>query len=411
MPYTGPDDPSLPTHIKELSEAKRKKWISIFEDVMSEDGSESDAMIMANGAMSKELDVWDYEGRKTPIFKRLFPIIRSLFRNKDISIGAGDSTSAAPLLPVETDLSTLNTISFYKDVNGNTRFLAIYSNKYKDRHGEIISEAAHKEYEQWVNVSKSYPPLQLWHCGPGSEIGKTDIIAYEDGFAFASGIIHEKALSIVDNLITSKISLGMSHGFFGLKQLDTYIQYRPFEISILPIDNASNPWTSLDITRSGEFGMPISDAKKTLFKSLGISDDQIANMEVKLDEMQVALKASGVEFKEADAVGNAPSIAQEVVTLTGLVSSLASTVAILTASTKDLTEKYTVRLSDAVAAEIEAKLIPGMAQVVQASKSSTNVIDPNAGGNPQQIQATKDIEFFNAMMRQTINSIQGGGLS
>ncbi len=80
MPYSGPNDPDLPEHVQKLSEDKRRKWIAVFENVLSDTGDEGRAMAAANAAVKavstavKALDqpgrvggylvVWGDEARK-----------------------------------------------------------------------------------------------------------------------------------------------------------------------------------------------------------------------------------------------------------------------------------------------------------------------------------------------------------
>mgnify|MGYP001236432082 CR=1 FL=1 len=53
MPYNSPNDPSLPKHVLELPEEKRKKWIAVFEDVLDRTGDEGEAMMQANAAVKE----------------------------------------------------------------------------------------------------------------------------------------------------------------------------------------------------------------------------------------------------------------------------------------------------------------------------------------------------------------------
>jgi len=55
MPYTGPDDASLPANVKKLPTPKIKQWIGIFNSAIKQGKPEAAAFAMANGVASKEL--------------------------------------------------------------------------------------------------------------------------------------------------------------------------------------------------------------------------------------------------------------------------------------------------------------------------------------------------------------------
>lgn len=57
MPYSGPNDPDLPAHVQRLSEAKRRQWIAVFEEVLADTGDEGRAMAAANAAVKQSTAV------------------------------------------------------------------------------------------------------------------------------------------------------------------------------------------------------------------------------------------------------------------------------------------------------------------------------------------------------------------
>lgn len=68
MPYSGPDDPNLPDHVKEEDEETRREWVGVFEGVYADcreddgDDCEGMAMRMANDAI-KAADTENTEGK------------------------------------------------------------------------------------------------------------------------------------------------------------------------------------------------------------------------------------------------------------------------------------------------------------------------------------------------------------
>src|SRR5688572_5038651 len=56
-----------------------------------------------------------------------------------------------------------STFKLFKDSSGQWWFFGIYSNKYKDRDEDILSESSHKEYAQWLKESGFRPVITAYH--------------------------------------------------------------------------------------------------------------------------------------------------------------------------------------------------------------------------------------------------------
>lgn len=54
-------------------------------------------------------------------------------------------------------------VTFKQDENGDWWFIGLYSNKFKDREAEIISEEAHREYTEWARNKGIKPQITLFH--------------------------------------------------------------------------------------------------------------------------------------------------------------------------------------------------------------------------------------------------------
>lgn len=191
-------------------------------------------------------------------------------------------------------------IAFTKDLKGEYRWLAAFSNKFQDREGEIFSEQAHKEFEEWVETTGDYPELRLWHV-PGSRIGQADFIGYADGFQLASGVFDPGMEDVVRSLVAAKERLGVSHGYvYADEELQegVYERYRSFEVSVLPDARAANTWTPFDAMQlTKEVGMVMATAKRSfLVEHLG--EERTARLEQNLGEMRKQLEGSGVAWKD-----------------------------------------------------------------------------------------------------------------
>ena len=193
-----------------------------------------------------------------------------------------------------------------KDTSGRWRWLAIFTNKFEDKEQEIFSEDSHKEYEAWVDQTKQYPDLYPWHIP--LPLGKADCVTYADGFMVASGVFHKEYEDVAERLSSMK-ELGVSHGFSypETELIDgVYHKYRTFEISMLPVERAANPWTAFNIDQvKQEVAMGFNTQKREfLVKALG--ENRVSSLEIQLPELTKELEEAGVGWKDlAEAMGSA----------------------------------------------------------------------------------------------------------
>lgn len=161
-------------------------------------------------------------------------------------------------------------VKLYK--NGDDWYLlGIYSNYFEDREGEIITEAAHKEYAEWINETGFQPALTIYHMPrvdpdlmlqavvenldniPRLQeivdtvyrdfaIGRTEKIFVIDGFSIVSGKVYNDKVEIAKKALSEES--GMSHGFILLEDDGNLLEkYRSFEQTILPRMRAANFFT------------------------------------------------------------------------------------------------------------------------------------------------------------------------
>lgn len=178
-----------------------------------------------------------------------------------------------------------------KDKNGDLRWLAIFSNYYKDREDEYLTGKAHEDFVRYVDSTKDFPVLVPWHVLP-AEIGKADWIDYADGFAVASGIFTNSKAA--ENLQGMK-DLGCSHGFrFRNFNDGTYHDYQSREITVLPLEYAANGLTAFSVE---EQAMPFNAPKKA-FLSAVLGDDEADRWENNLGLMKSKAEEMGLSFKD-----------------------------------------------------------------------------------------------------------------
>lgn len=214
---------------------------------------------------------------------------------------------------------------WYDKERNQWRWLAIFSNNYRDQDNppEIISSDSHKNFVKSVESGNvPYPELWLWHV-PGSRFGQSDWLTYTDeGFAIASGYIDEgkeyiaKGLSeYPDQLLTSH---GMPKPFIERNEKDKTIitKHITREISPLPAQAAANKLTSFELlSKEGSEQMAIPDNKKEFLKQVGMSDEEIAQIETSVKDKATQAEDAGLEKKEEEIPLNADAIVKAMSTM------------------------------------------------------------------------------------------------
>lgn len=206
--------------------------------------------------------------------------------------------------PIEIPSSKL---SIWKDKDGTYRFLAVYSNNYRDEDipvPEIISGKSHLNFVEKVRSGDfSYPVLRHYHV-PGTDWGQTNFVDYneESGFALAAGYIlpgKEKEAQ----LIMDMEDIALSHGMKNVKkdELDNSIivQHQTFEISVLPRSVAANQMTGFYLDK--EKNMTLSPEIRDHLGKVGWGTEKLDALEKDLDKSQKDAEAEGIERKEASA--------------------------------------------------------------------------------------------------------------
>lgn len=144
----------------------------------------------------------------------------------------------------------------YKDASGNRRWLAIYSNNFEDREGEIFSEKGFDRYVARLDTGVvPMPRLRAWHV-PGSEYGTADWVDRIGHFFVASGTYDDSDAGRAGAAYDEKHwkEYGVSHGLLyraSYKQVvggrAVYTDWNTFEISPLPYRRAANDLTAFAV--------------------------------------------------------------------------------------------------------------------------------------------------------------------
>ena len=156
-------------------------------------------------------------------------------------------------------------IRLFKASNGANLLLGTFTNNRIDREGQILTDAAHKEYIQYLDEHPERAPnLILWHLDDTNlSDGNAKAWYYNAGFVSMIWELSEKSAEFIDNF-DKLFNAGMSHGFNVLRfdEAGDIEQYRTFEASILPLDKAANIYTDINLIK--EQNMTDEQLAKTL---------------------------------------------------------------------------------------------------------------------------------------------------
>lgn len=260
--------------------------------------------IQSDGDMSTEQKTSAIENATKEMIKRIqHPKEQKSFKDKVVSLftsntmmGNNVAITLGSFDPIPID----NRFIVTKDVDGQYRWLAIFSNKFQDKDKETISEDAHKEYEQWVDETKQYPEARIWHI-PGTGFGSADFVTYNDGFTLASGTFYKGFEDVAEKLAGME-NLGLSHGFVYKPEEKSkdgvYQRYRTFEISVLPLEKAANPWTAFTLDLLKEEVKMGFTAEKRDFLAKTLGEERVGKLESVLPQLNKDLEDAGIGWKE-----------------------------------------------------------------------------------------------------------------
>jgi hypothetical protein len=220
-----------------------------------------------------------------------------------------------------------NSVMFKEDANGQMWFVGTYSNQFKDRQNQIISEEAHLKYIEWLKETGVKPQITLYHMpryAPGFwvavmkahemglinnntlsgimrdfykdyAIAETEKVIYSNGFVIVVAKVYDNKKELVKQLQNVAGELGMSHGFVPGKYSDSiYDEYKSFEYSVLHRSRAANVYTDAKIFGGNE--LPMDAEEKALLNT--ISDGLGDEIEHSTEDKQNELRNKGTEFKE-----------------------------------------------------------------------------------------------------------------
>lgn len=203
-------------------------------------------------------------------------------------------------------------------VVGN-HWLAVWSNNFKDRDGELFTAKAIDDYVERADTGVvPLPELWVWHIGKSVRIGAADWVGRQGHFLFAAGTFDadDKAQAAKGYYAKHADKTTISHGFtFPPEQFDGkhYHQFNSFEISLLPTGVEANLYTSL----AGVKAMELNEAKKKYMAEV-FGEERAGQILADWEKRGKALEDLGVAYKDfvgtdgnADALTEARKDAQD----------------------------------------------------------------------------------------------------
>jgi hypothetical protein len=164
-------------------------------------------------------------------------------------VGNSENILSSMVNRVKSALQRGNSDIIAFKVNTKTRsWVAIWSNNFEDRDGEIFTAKAIDDYIARVDMG-IVPPPELWvHHTPGTRLGVAQHVGRIGSYAVAFGSFDDtpEVTKAMHRLAGMK-NLGMSHGYTynpRYKKGRIYHQFNTFELSVLHRQKAANAYTS-----------------------------------------------------------------------------------------------------------------------------------------------------------------------
>jgi len=196
--------------------------------------------------------------------------------------------------------------SIFKDAAGIPHWHAIYTNNFIDREDEILTEKAHDNFIDRLDMGLvPMPTLQAWHT-PGSDHGLATCIWRDGHMVHAVGDFMDNDLAKAAIPYYEKYAhkLKMSHMFEApMSAFDGkhYEDYNTIEITTLPPEAAANPYTSFEELLSMKDRSP----EKSRYLEALFGKDNLAKIDAASEDINKGLEEQRIAFKDFTTV-NAP---------------------------------------------------------------------------------------------------------
>lgn len=208
----------------------------------------------------------------------------------------------------ENDLSFEKGCLSLRKKSGSDEYylLATFSNKFRDidrfaaphKGGEIVASYAHEAYMKFLDEHPDLAP-HLWslHIPGTARKNRAHWWDFDGVFCYAEFLLTKEEAEGVA-AFSQEYTPGLSHGFFVFKydkEQAVIEDYYTYEISIVPLEWAANPWTTFE-TIAKELKMKLTPERRAALVKLH-GEEYVKNLETKGDQMLAFLQEIDVESK------------------------------------------------------------------------------------------------------------------
>ena len=200
-------------------------------------------------------------------------------------------------------------LMLWKEADGTYRWLARYSNNFRDEDTppEIIAAESHKRFVDLVdNKEVSAPDLWLWHVEDW-KWGTGNWVAYDDaGFALAGGTVDKGFEPLAEHLMTlDPEGVRVSHGMLKKSIVrdpddpSIIVEHVTREISPLPAWAAASQLTGFILSKEANMAIPV-EKREALQEEWNLPADLLGSLEAANAADKDSADEAGIERKEKD---------------------------------------------------------------------------------------------------------------
>ena len=270
------------------------------------------------------------KGEKVAEVAKEYSIRMKMVQNKEVEVEVKDTKSLVDkitaviksLLPTKEHKTS--PMMVWKETDGTYRWLARYSNNFKDDDNppDIIAEKSHKRFVEMVDKGEyPLPELWLWHV-PEWKCGQATAVAYDDnGFAVAIGYFDKGKENVAEWIMNQK-NVAVSHAMpaASIKRdpdnSSIIVEHQTVEISPLPLWAAANKLTGFIVLdgENKEADMAIPKAKRdSLVNDWGIEPGLLDRLEAQnLADAEKALAEQRERKEQSETPVESAAQAEEV---------------------------------------------------------------------------------------------------
>ena len=227
---------------------------------------------------------------------------------------------ALGLVPKETTTQDNSGLMLWKEADGQYRWVARYSNNFRDEDNppEIIAAQSHRRFVDLVDKGQVDPPeLWLWHIEDW-RWGRANWVAWDNaGFALAGGTVDKGKESLAEALAAlPPDALRVSHGMprDSIKRdpddESIIVEHLTREISPLPAYAAANQLTGFIMSKEATMAIP-DEKRQTLREDWNLSDELLGSLEAANAAQAEEGKQAGIEQKEKSDEEQEPAVEAE----------------------------------------------------------------------------------------------------